>query len=513
MASKYVDTTAIIQVIGNIFNNPTLLDNTEQEYSLSEADFPEDFHKVLIGAIYKLYTSGVNPIQLTDIVDYLESRPKSKAIFEVNHGEDYLHHISKNANALTFNYYYARLKKFSLLRAYDDLGFKLEEYYDPDTLDSKKKEEQEEWLDNTSLERIADCFEAKIESIREQYTTDTSYNHSYSAGDGIVELIKKLEEHPDVGVPLYGQYISTITRGARLGKLYLRSAPTGVGKTRSMVADACYIGCNKIYDKDFGMWINNGQALPTVFIATEQDKEEIQTLMLAFLSSVDERHILMGQYENDERERVMEAAKIIQESPMWIEELPQFNLQDVENTVKRAIREHDVRYIFHDYIHTSLKILEEISKRAGKIALREDNILFMLSARLKEICEKHNVFMMTATQLNGDWKDSKTPDQNLLRGAKAIADKIDYGSILLPVTDDDLTKIQSIIGANPRWTAPNLKLSVYKNRRGEYKSVLLWCKADLGTCHIDPMFMTDYSFNLIPIEDLKIMFEEEERVF
>lgn len=73
----------------------------------------------------------------------------------------------------------------------------------------------------------------------------------------------------------------------------------------------------------------------------------------------------------------------------------------MENVIKRNIRERNVQYIFYDYIHTSLKILEEISKKAGRVALREDNILFMLSARLKDICVKYNVFMMSATQLNG----------------------------------------------------------------------------------------------------------------
>ena len=76
----------------------------------------------------------------------------------------------------------------------------------------------------------------------------------------------------------------------------------------------------------------------------------------------------------------------------------------------------------HDYIHTSLKILEEITRRSGGVKLREDNILFMLSIRLKDICNQHGVFIMSATQLNGDYQDAKTPDQNLLRGAKAIAD-------------------------------------------------------------------------------------------
>ena len=65
--------------------------------------------------------------------------------------------------------------------------------------------------------------------------------------------IEKFKEHPEVGVPLYGPLINTVTRGARLKKFYLRSAATGIGKTRSMIADCCYIGCNKLYDENFGI--------------------------------------------------------------------------------------------------------------------------------------------------------------------------------------------------------------------------------------------------------------------
>ena len=153
--------------------------------------------------------------------------------------------------------------------------------------------------------------------------------------------------------------------------------------------------------------------------------------------------------------------------------------------------------------------MEEISRRTGKVALREDNILFMLSARLKDICVKYNVFMMSATQLNGDYQDAKTPDQNLLRGAKAIADKIDYGSILLPVKDVDLASLENVLSKNPNFGTPTIKLSIYKNRRGRYKSVILWCKADLGTCRIQPMFLTDFVYELQPIENIKVKFEDD----
>ena len=208
----------------------------------------------------------------------------------------------------------------------------------------KKKQLQEETLDNMSLEEIANTIDLKIDSIRLQYVDDV-FGEARQAGEGVVELINKFKEQPEVGVPLYGPLINTVTRGARLKKFYLRSAATGIGKSRSMIADACYIGCNKIYDENFG-WIGSGPAEPTLFITTEQELEEVQTMMLAFLSSVNEEHILNGEYEDGEEERVMEAAKLLKKSPIYVEELPDFSLQDIENKIKKNIREHDIKYVF-----------------------------------------------------------------------------------------------------------------------------------------------------------------------
>ena len=162
----------------------------------------------------------------------------------------------------------------------------------------------------------------------------------------------------------------------------------------------------------------------------------------------------------------------------------------------------------HDYIHTSIKILEEITRRSGGVKLREDNILFMLSTKLKDICNQYGVFIMSATQLNGDYQTSETPDQNLLRGAKAIADKIDYGSILLNVRDEDLVKLEPILATNV-FEKPQIKMSIYKNRRGRYKGIYLWCKADLGCCRVKPMFATTYDYEMVSIDDIKIVLEEE----
>ena len=506
MASKYVDTTSVMQVIGCVFNNPEILDITDK-YSIVDEDFSDQFHKTVFGAIYKIHELGAKKITLENISDFLSSRPKSAALYKQNKGEEWLLRVSEMCMASAFDYYYGRLKKFSLLRAYDNYGVDISDIYDIDNiLDTQKKQLQEDQLDNSTLEQIADRVEGKIEEIRLQYVDD-SFGEAQHASEGIYDLIEKFKKHPEVGVPLYGPLINTVTRGARLKKFYLRSAATGIGKTRSMIADCCYIGCNKIYDENFG-WIGSGPSEPTLFITTEQELEEIQTMMLAFLSNVNEEHILNGEYLEGEEERVLQAAKLLENSPIYVEELPDFSLKDVEDKIKKNIREHDIKYVFHDYIHTSLKILEEITRRSGGVKLREDNILFMLSTRLKDICNKYGVFIMSATQLNGSYVDSDTPDQNLLRGAKAIADKIDYGAILLGVKDDDLVSLENILSTNA-FEKPTIKMSIYKNRRGRYKGVLLWCKADLGCCRIKPMFCTTYDYEMVSIDDVRIRIDDE----
>ena len=340
MSSKYVDISAITQVIGCVFKNPNLLDDTDK-YVIHEDDFVEEFHKIVFGSIYNIYMTG-SQVNTDAIIDYLANRPKFNAVFQTNKGVEYLDEVRAAANPDTFNYYYNRLKKFSLLRAFDNYGVDVSGFYDPRNLNVKQKQEQEDWLDNSSLTTIADAIDKRIEEVRSKYVED-DLGLGYQAGEGILELVESFKEHPEVGIPLYGPLINTVTRGARLRKFYLRSAATGTGKTRSLIADACNFACNEIYS-EWG-WIKNGTSQPTLFIATEQAKSEVQTMMLAFLADVNEEHILNGQYVDDEYERVIHAGEILSNSPIWIEELPDFSLQDVENKIKKNIREHEVKYV------------------------------------------------------------------------------------------------------------------------------------------------------------------------
>ena len=237
MASKYVDAVSIMQVIGCVFNNPALLDFTDK-YTITDNDFPDDFHKIVFGAIYKLHESGVNTISLETINDFLAGRPKSEGIFKQQKGEEWLLRVADACTPAAFDYYYNKLKKMSLLRAYDNYGIDVKFIYDPtNVLDIKKKQAQEEKLDNLTLEDIANEVDKRIDNIRMEYVDD-EFGEASQAGDNIFDLINNLKEHPEVGVPLYGPLINTVTRGARLKKFYLRSAATGVGNLRTILVNS-----------------------------------------------------------------------------------------------------------------------------------------------------------------------------------------------------------------------------------------------------------------------------------
>ena len=500
---KYYDVPSVMQVIGGVYLNPHFMDMTEK-YTFNEEDFSgEEFHRVLFGAIYNLHQLGATEITPITIETYLEQRPKKLAVYQTNKGTEYLQKLIENTQVAAFDYYYNRVKKMTLMRMYSSIGMDVSWLYDTDNiLDVKKKQAQEEWLDNHTPDEIADTIDNKITNIRLKYVDNTD-DEFIQAGKGINELLERLEQHPELGYPLFDPYMNTITRGARLKKFYLRSAATGVGKSRSMIADTCFIGCDQIWDEYENKWVNNGTCEPVLFITTEQEEDEIQTMMLAFLSAVDEEHILTGGYDEGEKERVLKAARLLERSEIHIKKLPDFSLQDVENCIKYGIREWGARYAFFDYMHSSMKILSEVGSRSGVKGLREDNVLFLMSVKLKDICNEYGVFIMSATQLNAGYTDAEVYDQNLLRGAKSIADKIDAGFIMLQVNDVDRAALKETCEKNG-FEMPDVKISVYKNRRGRYKDILMWAKAKRGICRIETMFVTDYHYQLIDIEKTKI---------
>ena len=237
-----------------------------------------------------------------------------------------------------------------------------------------------------------------------------------------------------------------------------------------------------------------------LFVATEMDAKEIQTLILAYVSGVNEKKILLGNYTPDEEGRINKALDIIDTfgSNFIIECIPDPSIAMIKSRLINYIYRENVEYIFYDYIFSSPGLLSEFRD----IAVREDVALMMLSNSLKEIAMQHNVFIQSATQLNDGWAKRVIGlrDQNCIRGSKAVADKIDLGAIAVRIDPEEWKMVEAmwmeIKRSDPeKYTHdPNLVVDIYKNRRGELNAVKIWRYFDHATCHCEDLFVTDANY-------------------
>lgn len=139
-------------------------------------------------------------------------------------------------------------------------------------------------------------------------------------------------------------------------------------------------------------------------------------------------------------------------------------------------------------------------------SLREDQVLLMFAQRMKDLCTILNIHIQTATQLNGEWKQAKEADQNLLRGAKSIADKTDAGAILMPIREWDKQIIDSWRqkGESGFCPQPNMVIHVYKVRQNKFNNIRVYVYFDKSTCRMEDCFVADYSGDLLDIKDTNI---------
>ena len=69
----------------------------------------------------------------------------------------------------------------------------------------------------------------------------------------------------------------------------------------------------------------------------------------------------------------------------------------------------------------SAKLIQEVASMSRGMKMREDQILFLFIDKLKNLCNKLGVFILTMTQLNGTYKDSPVKDETMLRGSEERA--------------------------------------------------------------------------------------------
>lgn len=481
-----VDEQIILQIFGGILKKPSILTETDV-YRLDTTDFYTHFQKILFASLANMVGNGLQRITVADVDTYLQQHGEAYQTFTKNNGIEYLQDAEELSDVNNFEYYYKKLKKFNAIRDLQKMGYDTSSIYpEKDMLDEKDYALREKF-ENLDITQIFEGVKTKIAIVEEKYAcseTETSLINK-----NVRELLRDLKEKPEVGAPLQGEIFNTVVRGARLGKFYLMSAGSGVAKTRTMVGNASYIAYPIRYDSKRGEWVNTGACEKVMYIGSEQKMDEIQTMIISYLTDINEEKILYGTYNTDEAHRIDIATEImdIYSDNFIFTRLPEPNLAQVKSHVRMNVLSNHVNYVFYDYIFATPSLLNEFRD----LAIRPDVALRMLSTLLKDLSAELNVFVMSATQITGkmEFKLGYIRNENMLRDSKSIPDKADICFIRARILPEEMELIGPLCERIGK--VPNQVSDIYKVRRGKYVDVRIWHSVDLGTCRTEDLFITD----------------------
>ena len=498
---------AIYVVLGSICNDTELL--KESDTQLQANDFMQSLHQTVFKAInnlvYNASGDNVSSITATDIDNYLSAYPTQYKIWNDQNGYEYIENCLQHANKETYWQSYDRVKKMSVLRAYVDKGFDISELYDWESDDFLAREKSLQELDKMDLKDIFEHFTLKNLQIKDSYNIETDVKQ-FRAGSGITELLDKVKEGSTMGYPTGNGFENSAFGGMKRGKFIIRSAATGGMKTSIAIADMIKVSVSKMYID--GEWKYNGVSIPSLFISTELEKEDLDILALSHITGINRKKITEGYFNKQERELLEEAGRILEESPFYLVHIPDFSVNDIEEIIERHVLDYNVGYVAFDYMHSSSP---KLMRTTGELFGQKTNIaetLLYLATRLKSIAEKYNIFLESSTQLNKNRKEDDKKDADAIYGSSAIATKVDVGMLLFRVRDKDREKIAHLIEEQGFKKDINFARFLYKNRAGQ-PDVILWSHMDMSTIRETPILATDYDYNVIEdIENLHYEFEE-----
>jgi SPBc2 prophage-derived uncharacterized protein yorI len=496
------DKNAILQVIGSLMKKPSLL-SEKDKYNLQPSDFESRFERYIFIAILNSYTNGAQTLSEIDIDNYLMEHKDQYLLFQQNNGISYLQDALDMSTPENFEYYYNRIKKFNCLKDLKKSGFDISEFYEENELNPRQFEINQRF-ETLKPKDIFDGLKRRIYKVEGEYVEgDTSITTDISVG--IDELLEKLKNSPDAGARFQGKYFNTVTRGARKGKYYIVSFPSGGGKTRLLLGEACYLAFPMRYSWETMEWKITGNAEKTLFIATEQAKEEIQTMVVAYLTGINEDVILYGHFTKEQQTIIDQAKEVIKKykNNLMIVQIPMPSVEIVKSVIRQNCIVNDIKNVFFDYIFSNPALLNEFRD----LRIREDVALLMLSTALKDLAVEQDVFMMSATQLNSsqDTNEKGIKNQNSIRGSKSIVDKADIAMIGGLVPDDQRDQIAPYVA---KYGMPTQVYDVYKVRRGKWTNLKIWSNVDLGTCRRSDVFVTDSNIKEIEVPIMEVNFDD-----
>lgn len=489
-------------LLGILMNDSTKCLDTK--YPLDKEDFEcVLFHRTLYATIYNLAIKGVKQVDEIMVEEFLHNYPAQEQIYLDSNGRDFIFSMKELSYDKVENiqYYWEIVRKHSMLREYEKSGTNIKEIWDNEKSDIKNEEELNKW----TIDEICNGFEAKQVTIRRKFLCN-KVKEEYTAGTDFLEYKERFKKEPLIGNSFQSPYLNGIYRG--IFGFIIRVAKSGGGKSILSLGDLCKTTVTEYWDYETQSFVTNKSRVGSgLFINTELElREELDPIIIAWISGVNRSHIVDGKYEEGEEDRVDYAYHILIESELYIVDDPDFTARSLTETIKDYHLRKNVQTVCFDYISVNSNLIKELTSET-KIPQREDQILLTLTDRLKQIQRECGISLISSVQSNGQEDNMEYPTEACLAGGKSQVRKTNGTMAMFPPTKKELEQTSMILQKKGFGTNiyPNNVCHIIKGRNSKYaKYIKVFQYMDLGTGRTIDLYCTDKYNKPLKVDKLYI---------
>lgn len=503
--NKYYCARSACKVLGCLMLNPQLVNS--KTYKLEPEYFINRNHRMLFDTIRGLADNGIAEIKLADIESYMYSNSTLayNRFFEMDNEADWILELLEDANLSNYEYYHGIVQKYAYLRDMIAIGVDVSDILDETEMESVHLEEQRRAFFKMDLNEIIKHYTTKMSSVRGSYTR-RGVENSRKSGEGVDELLETFQQAPEYGWRTTSQYLDGIIRGARRRSFSVISKDSGVGKSRIGVKQMCTLSCKEMWSNEANDFVPNpyGQIVPTLYLGTEMDLyREIEPIILATISGVNEHKIKTWDMTDEEYARVLRAKEISKESPIYLENEPNYDCAFIYQLVEQYVTQHNIGAFILDYVELTPNLSAEYAAQTRGMQVRGDMVLFNLSTQLKSIANEFEIYVEAYTQVSDNARqDYRIRDSSAIKDAKSLQMRADVGITCFRPVAKELEHVKGLFRKGK--PQPNMIINLYKNRGGQDTLLKIWQYVDLGTMETVDLFVTDwnYKYKKFPIAEL-----------
>lgn len=488
-------------VVGCIYKQPDLLVEYGR-YVRSKYDFYDECARFFYDCASIIYETRSQTFEKSTIVSFMTEDNQRLAEYKKHGGWKTIDAFMRLAVVEDFKQSFDVLKKFSLLREYQNRGFAVEKIM------TYKK------FDTLTADDIYRMVRTRVDTIK---TVILEESKQEILNSGTEDTILNCLEHPDIGIPFPFGMLTELFRGQRPKQMMAMGMLSNAGKSRLLCKIIAY---DALVQKQTVLVLLNEMSISEFrfcLITTIINNPEFQNLHGIKLNKK-EREITLGMYHDDNGnfiERYHDSEGNYTESledyckrlnatsdefrkvraiTQWIDKESEGKIicknvqssyedEDISFEIRRAALVSHIQGIFYDTL------------KPQKSSIDDWGSFKRLVTTLSELAKEIGVFLLVTYQLTDDTAliaptelttnniASSKQIQHLLDGNLAFAEikKKDYGKYSIRYHDEDWGDGERKLDLNKRYYVCN----VLKNRSGNKPKLIFSLNLDYNTWDLE----------------------------